>query len=211
MTIKVALAGAGAFGIKHLDGIKNIADVEVVSLISRDLAKTQEVADKYGIAHVTTDLADSLAIKEVDAVILCTPTQMHAAQTKACLEAGKHVQVEIPLCDVLKEGEEVLALQKQTGLVAMCGHTRRFNPSHQYVHKKITAGEFNIQQMDVQTYFFRRTNMNALGQPRSWTDHLLWHHAAHTVDLLLTRRVAPSSKPTPSRARFIRRWASPWT
>jgi 2-hydroxy-4-carboxymuconate semialdehyde hemiacetal dehydrogenase len=183
MTIKVALAGAGAFGIKHLDGIKNIKDVEVVSLISRDLEKTKEVADKYGIKHVTTDLADSLKLKEVDAVILCTPTQMHAAQAKACLEAGKHVQVEIPLCDVLKEGEEVVALQKKKGLVAMCGHTRRFNPSHQYVHNKIQAGEFNIQQMDVQTYFFRRTNTNALGQARSWTDHLLWHHAAHTVDL----------------------------
>ena len=194
MTIKVALAGAGAFGIKHLDGIKNIDGVEVVSLISRDLAKTQEVADKYGIKHMTTDLADSLAIKEVDAVILCTPTQMHAAQTKACLEAGKHVQVEIPLCDVLKEGEEVLALQKQTGLVAMAGHTRRFNPSHQWVHKKITAGEFNIQQMDVQTYFFRRTNMNALGQPRSWTDHLLWHHAAHTVDLFAYQAGSPIVK-----------------
>ena len=183
MTIKVALAGAGAFGIKHLDGIKNIDGVEVVSLISRDLEKTKEVADKYGIAHVTTDLADSLALKEVDAVILCTPTQMHAEQTLACLKAGKHVQVEIPLADSLKGAEEVVALQKQTGLVAMCGHTRRFNPSHQYVNQKITAGEFNIQQMDVQTYFFRRTNTNALGQARSWTDHLLWHHAAHTVDL----------------------------
>ncbi|MEK9952615.1 MAG: Gfo/Idh/MocA family oxidoreductase [Curvibacter sp.] len=177
-----------------MDGIKNIQDVEVVSLISRDLEKTKEVADKYGIRHVTTDLAESLKLKEVDAVILCTPTQMHAAQTKACLEAGKHVQVEIPLCDVLKEGEEVVALQKQKGLVAMCGHTRRFNPSHQYVHKKIQAGEFNIQQMDVQTYFFRRTNMNALGQPRSWTDHLLWHHAAHTVDLFAYQCGSPIVK-----------------
>ncbi|WP_439607518.1 Gfo/Idh/MocA family oxidoreductase [Hydrogenophaga sp.] len=182
-TIKVALAGAGAFGIKHLDGIKNIDGVEVVSLISRDLDKTKEVAAKYGIAHVTTDLADSLALKEVDAVILCTPTQMHAEQTLACLKAGKHVQVEIPLADSLKGAQDVIALQKQTGLVAMCGHTRRFNPSHQYVHNEITAGKFNIQQMDVQTYFFRRTNTNALGQARSWTDHLLWHHAAHTVDL----------------------------
>ncbi|GLS13805.1 Gfo/Idh/MocA family oxidoreductase [Hydrogenophaga electricum] len=194
MTIKVALAGAGAFGIKHLDGIKNIPDVDVISVIGRDLAKTQEVADKYGIQHVTTELADSLAIQALDAVILCTPTQMHAAQTKACLQAGKHVQVEIPLCDVLKEGEEVLALQKQVGKVAMVGHTRRFNPSHQFVHKKITAGEFNIQQMDVQTYFFRRTNMNALGQPRSWTDHLLWHHAAHTVDLFAYQAGSPIVK-----------------
>ncbi|MGL4190611.1 MAG: Gfo/Idh/MocA family oxidoreductase [Sphaerotilus sulfidivorans] len=193
-TIKVALAGAGAFGIKHLDGIRNIDGVEVVSLISRDLEKTREVAAKYGIGHVTTDLADSLAMPEVDAVILCTPTQMHASQTLACLKAGKHVQVEIPLCDVLADGEEAVALAEKSGLVAMCGHTRRFNPSHQYVHKKIEAGEFNIQQMDVQTYFFRRTNMNALGQPRSWTDHLLWHHAAHTVDLFAYQCGSPIVK-----------------
>ena len=192
--IRVALAGAGAFGIKHLDGIKNIDGVEVVSLISRDLDKTREVAAKYGIGHVTTDLADALALPEVDAVILCTPTQMHASQTLACLKAGKHVQVEIPLCDVLAEGEEVVRVAKASGLVAMCGHTRRFNPSHQYVHHKITAGEFNIQQMDVQTYFFRRTNMNALGQPRSWTDHLLWHHAAHTVDLFAYQCGSPIVK-----------------
>lgn len=193
-TIKVALAGAGAFGIKHLDGIKNIADVEVVSLISRDLEKTRETAAQYGIGHVTTDLADSLALKEVDAVILCTPTQMHASQTLACLNAGKHVQVEIPLCDVYREGQQVAQRAKETGLVAMCGHTRRFNPSHQYVHNKIAAGEFNIQQMDVQTYFFRRTNMNALGQARSWTDHLLWHHAAHTVDLFAYQCGSPIVK-----------------
>ena len=193
-TIKVALAGAGAFGIKHLDGIKNIDGVEVVSLISRDLGKTREVADKYGIGHVTTDLADSLALPEVDAVILCTPTQMHASQSIQCLKAGKHVQVEIPLADSWKDADEVVALQKQTGLVAMCGHTRRFNPSHQWVNQKIKAGEFNIQQMDVQTYFFRRTNMNALGQPRSWTDHLLWHHAAHTVDLFAYQCGSPIVK-----------------
>ncbi|PXW91915.1 4-carboxy-2-hydroxymuconate semialdehyde dehydrogenase [Sphaerotilus hippei] len=193
-TIKVALAGAGAFGIKHLDGIKNIDGVEVVSLISRDLEKTKEIAAQYGIGHVTTELADSLALPEVDAVILCTPTQMHASQTLACLKAGKHVQVEIPLCDVLAEGEEVARVARESGLVAMCGHTRRFNPSHQYVHDRITAGEFNIQQMDVQTYFFRRTNMNALGQPRSWTDHLLWHHAAHTVDLFAYQCGSPIVK-----------------
>ena len=181
--IKVALAGAGAFGIKHLDGIKNIDGVEVVSLVSRELDKTREVAAKYGIAHVSTDLAESLAMKEVEAVILCTPTQLHAEQSLACLRAGKHVQVEIPLADSVQGAHEVAALAAKTGLVAMCGHTRRFNPSHQYVKNRIVAGEFNIQQMDVQTYFFRRTNTNALGQARSWTDHLLWHHAAHTVDL----------------------------
>ena len=193
-SIKVALAGAGAFGIKHLDGIKNIDGVEVVSLISRELEKTKEVAAKYGIGHVTTELNDSLALQEVDAVILCTPTQMHADQTLACLRAGKHVQVEIPLADKLKGAQDVVAQAKKSGLVAMCGHTRRFNPSHQHVHNEITAGKFNIQQMDVQTYFFRRTNMNALGQARSWTDHLLWHHAAHTVDLFAYQCGSPIVK-----------------
>ena len=192
--IKVALAGAGAFGIKHLDGIKNIAGVEVVSLVGRELEKTQEVARKYGIAHVSTDLADSLALPEVDAVILCTPTQMHASQTLACLRAGKHVQVEIPLADRWSDAAEVVDVAQQKGLVAMCGHTRRFNPSHQWVHQKIQTGAFNIQQMDVQTYFFRRSNMNALGQPRSWTDHLLWHHAAHTVDLFAYQAGSPIVK-----------------
>ena len=182
-TIKVALAGAGAFGIKHIEAIQNIDGVEVVSLVSRDLGKTREVAAKYGIAHTSIDLADSLARSEVDAVILCTPTQMHAAQTIACLKAGKHVQCEIPLADTLAGAQQVVALQKSSGLVAMAGHTRRFNPSHQWLNQKIKAGEFSIQQLDVQTYFFRRSNINALGQARSWTDHLLWHHAAHTVDL----------------------------
>ena len=193
-TIKLALAGAGAFGIKHLDGIKNIDGVEVVSLIGRELDKTKEVAHQYGIPHVTTDLAASLALPEVDAVILCTPTQMHASQSIACLKAGKHVQVEIPLADSWKDAEEVVRIAKESGKVAMCGHTRRFNPSHQWVHHKIKAGEFNIQQMDVQTYFFRRTNMNALGQARSWTDHLLWHHAAHTVDLFAYQAGSPIVK-----------------
>ena len=192
--IRVALAGAGAFGIKHLDGIKHIAGVEVVSLIGRELDKTREVAAKYGIGHVSTDLTESLALPGLDAVILCTPTQMHAAQTVACLQAGKHVQVEIPLADSLAGAQDVVAWQRKTGLVAMCGHTRRFNPSHQYVNQKIRAGLFNIQQLDVQTYFFRRSNMNALGQARSWTDHLLWHHAAHTVDLFAYQCGSPIVK-----------------
>ncbi|KQM29028.1 MULTISPECIES: Gfo/Idh/MocA family oxidoreductase [unclassified Sphingomonas] len=181
--MKIALAGAGAFGEKHLDGLRNIDGVEVVSLVGRRLEPTQAIAAKYGIGHATTDLAEALEQPGLDAVILCTPTQMHAAQAIQCLDAGKHVQVEIPLCDSLADGEAVLAKANATGLTAMCGHTRRFNPSHQFVHDRIARGEFAVQQMDVQTYFFRRKNMNAKGEPRSWTDHLLWHHAAHTVDL----------------------------
>ena len=181
--MRIALAGAGAFGIKHLDALTAIDGVTVTSVVSRRLEQAQEVADKYGAPHASTELADALERDDVDAVILCTPTQLHAQQSIAAMRAGKHVQVEIPLADSWADALEVDRVQRETGLVCMVGHTRRFNPSHQWVHRRIVAGELSIQQMDVQTYFFRRKNMNALGQPRSWTDHLLWHHAAHTVDL----------------------------
>ncbi|HET9447973.1 MAG TPA: Gfo/Idh/MocA family oxidoreductase [Steroidobacteraceae bacterium] len=180
--MKVVVAGVGAFGQKHLDALNRIDGVEVTAIVGRQLAPTQEVAQKYGIAQATTQLSEALA-SDANAVILCTPTQLHAEQAIQCMKAGKHVQVEIPLADSWKDAESVEQLQRLTGLVCMVGHTRRFNPSHQWLHKRIVAGELKIQQMDVQTFFFRRTNMNALGQPRSWTDHLLWHHAAHTVDL----------------------------
>ena len=181
--MRIVLAGAGAFGIKHLDAIKAIGGIEVASVVGRQLAPTEEVAHKYGVPHATTDLGEALKLPGVDAVILCTPTQMHAAQALQCLAAGKHVQVEIPLADSWQDAQAVADAAQRSGLVCMVGHTRRFNPSHQWIHRRIVAGELAIQQMDVQTYFFRRRNINALGQPRSWTDHLLWHHAAHTVDL----------------------------
>jgi len=181
--MRIALAGAGAFGIRHLDALALIDGVTVTSIVSRRLEQAEEVAEKYGAAHASTNLDDALARHDVDAVILCTPTQLHAPQAIDAMRAGKHVQVEIPLADSWADAQHVDRVQQETGLVCMVGHTRRFNPSHQWIHRRIAAGELSIQQMDVQTYFFRRTNMNALGKPRSWTDHLLWHHAAHTVDL----------------------------
>ena len=181
--MKICLAGQGAFGIKHLEAIQNIPGIEVVTLAGGRPAGTEEVAKKWKIPHWTTDLGESLKQPGVEAVILASPTQVHAAQAIQSMRAGKHVLIEIPIADTLADSEEIQKVAEQTGVIAMGGHVRRFNPSHQYVKKKIEAGQFKIQQMDVQTYFFRRTNMNAAGQPRTWTDHLLWHHACHTVDL----------------------------
>ena len=183
MTINLAVVGLGAFGQKHLDALALIDDINIIYVAHSKMDVAEEVAAKYGAKRAFTDYAELLAQPDLDGVILATPTQMHLAQTLQALEAGKHVQVEIPMADNLAGVRQIVELQAKTGLVAMAGHTRRFNPSHQFVHNKIKAGEFSIQQMDVQTYFFRRSNMNALGKPRSWTDHLLWHHAAHTVDL----------------------------
>jgi 2-hydroxy-4-carboxymuconate semialdehyde hemiacetal dehydrogenase len=181
--MKVCMAGVGAFAIKHLDALARIKGVEVISLVGRREDSTRELAEKRGIPHWTVNYEEALALPELDAVILTTPTQMHAKQGIQAMEAGKHVLIEIPMSDNLQDAKLLVEKQKQTGLVAMVGHTRRFNPSHQWIHKKIRNGDLKVLQMDVQTYFFRRTNTNALGQPRSWTDHLLWHHACHTVDL----------------------------
>jgi len=181
--MRIALAGAGAFGLKHLDGLAAIDGATVTSVVSRRLEQAEQVARKYGVPQASVNLDEVLARDDVDAVILSTPTQLHARQAIAAMRAGKHVQVEIPLADSWADAREVDRVQQETGLTCMVGHTRRFNPSHQWIRRRIAAGELSIQQMDVQTYFFRRTNLNALGEPRSWTDHLLWHHAAHTVDL----------------------------
>ena len=181
--MKVGLAGQGAFGIKHLEAIWNIPGIEVITLSGGSPATTEEVAKKFRIPHWTTDLGESLKQPGLEAVILASPTQMHAKQGVACMRAGKHVQIEIPISDSLADAEMLLKTQKETGVICMGGHTRRFNPSHQWIHKRIAADELKVQQMDVQTFFFRRTNMNAAGKSRSWTDHLLWHHACHTVDL----------------------------
>ena len=181
--MNVALAGQGAFGVKHLEAIRNIAGIKVISLAGGRAETTQAVAEKFQIPHWTTDLAETLEQPGLDAVILASPTQIHRAQAEACMRAGKHVLIEIPVADSLEDVEHLLRVQEETGVTVMAGHVRRFNPSHQYVHNLIAAKQLAIQQMDVQTYFFRRTNTNALGQARSWTDHLLWHHACHTVDL----------------------------
>ncbi|MGV8880811.1 MAG: Gfo/Idh/MocA family oxidoreductase [Rhodoglobus sp.] len=182
--IRVAVVGAaGAFGMKHLDGLKNIEDADVIVVSATSQEKADAVAAQYGVAHAVVGLDAVLERDDVDAVILATPTGLHAAQTQAVLAAGKHVQVEIPLADSAADAEATLSAAEASDRIAMVGHTRRFNPSHQLVHDRVAASTFAVQQMDVQTYFFRRSNTNAKGEPRSWTDHLLWHHAAHTVDL----------------------------
>src|SRR5216684_3379255 len=179
--MKICVAGQGAFGQKHLDALKRIPEVEIASLVGGNQDATAQVARKYGVPHHTGDLSEG--IKHADAVILTTPTKLHFRQGEQVMRAGKHVLVEIPVTDSVEDAEQLVKIAKETGVVAMGGHVRRFNPSHQWIHKRIKKGELKIQQMDVQTYFFRRRNINAAGKPRSWTDHLLWHHAAHTVDL----------------------------
>jgi 2-hydroxy-4-carboxymuconate semialdehyde hemiacetal dehydrogenase len=183
----IVLAGEGAIAARHATALRRMIDagvgVELVGLVGGNPDDTAAFAAEHGIPRHTLDLDEALAWSGVDAVILATPTPLHAAQAIAVMEAGRHVLVEIPMADNLADAEAVVAAQRRTGVTVMAAHTRRFNPSHQWVHQRITAGDLALQHLVVETFFFRRTNTNALGRPRSWTDHLLWHHACHTVDL----------------------------
>ena len=182
--MRICVAGAyGAFGQKHLDALDKIEGIEVTSIMGPTKNKIDALAASRNISHAGTTLEECISRDDVDAVILSTPTQMHANQAIACMEAGKHVLIEIPMADSLEDSMRVVKKHRETGLTCMAGQVRRFNPSHQWIKNKINLGELKLKQMDAQTYFFRRTNTNAKGQPRSWTDHLLWHHACHTVDL----------------------------
>ena len=186
MKIRVGVAGAnGAFGTKHLEALAHIEQAEITAVMATSMEKANGAADQFDVPHRFDDFDNLVACPEVDAIILATPTQMHAEQGHKVMDAGKHVLIEIPMSDSLHDAETLVAKQTATGVTAMAGHVRRFNPSHQWVHNEIEAGRLNIQQMDAQTYFFRRTNMNAKGEARSWTDHLLWHHACHTIDLFM--------------------------
>jgi 2-hydroxy-4-carboxymuconate semialdehyde hemiacetal dehydrogenase len=183
--VRIAVVGEGAFGAKQLESLAAVEGARVVRLAGADAGATEALAARFGVPSWSLGLEVCLATDEIDALVLATPTPLHAAQAIQCLEAGKAVQVEIPMADNLADAERLAQVAARAGRVAMAGHTRRFNPSHQWIRRSLAEGRLTLRQMDVQAHFLRRTNTNALGHPRSWTDHLLWHHAAHTVDLFM--------------------------
>lgn len=182
--MKVVLAGEGAIARRHLAAVSRIDGVDITSLAGGDAVDTEALARTHGIGHWSLDLDECLTQSGIEAVILATPTPLHATQAAQVLQSGKHVLVEIPMADNLADAEALTQLAADFGsLVSMVCHTRRFNPSHQWIRDRLVAGELQLQHLVAETFFFRRTNINALGKPRDWTDHLLWHHACHTVDL----------------------------
>jgi 2-hydroxy-4-carboxymuconate semialdehyde hemiacetal dehydrogenase len=181
--MKICLAGTGAMGVIHAKALKKIDGVEIVSVNSRTEASGTAFAAEWGIPHTSTNLEACIDQPGVDAVILTTPSEMHADQTVLALSKGKHVQVEIPMSLNLPDAKRMVDAAKASGKVCMVTHTRRFSSPHREVRKRIQDGSFHLHHMVVETYFFRRENTNMHGQPRSWVDNLLWHHGCHSVDL----------------------------
>jgi 2-hydroxy-4-carboxymuconate semialdehyde hemiacetal dehydrogenase len=181
--MKICLAGTGAMAETHVKALARIEGVEVVSACSRTKEGGEAFAAKWNIPFHSTSLEACIDRPAVDAVILTTPSQLHAEQTLLALARGKHVQVEIPMSLNLADARRVLDAARKAGRVCMVTHTRRFSSPHREIRRRIREGAFHLHHLVVETYFFRRTNLNMLGQPRSWVDNLLWHHGCHSVDL----------------------------
>ena len=181
--MKICLAGTGAMGVIHMKALAKIAGVEVVSVNSRTDESGKAFAAEWGIPHHSTSLEESIDRPDVDAVILTTPSSMHADQTVMALGKGKHVQVEIPMSLSLPDAERMVQATTQSGKISMVTHTRRFSSPHREIRRRVQEGTFHLHHMVVETYFFRRENTNMHGQARSWVDNLLWHHGCHSVDL----------------------------
>lgn len=181
--MKICLAGTGAMGEIHAKALAKIDDVEIVSIAARTEEGAKEFAAKWKIPFASSNLEACIDRPGVDAVILTTPSDQHCSQTLMALAKGKHVQVEIPMALNLADSQKMLEASKSAGKTLMITHTRRFAAPHREIRKRIQEGTFHLHHMVVETYFFRRTNLNMHGQPRSWVDNLLWHHGCHSVDL----------------------------
>ncbi len=181
--MKICLAGTGAMGEIHAKALAAIEGVEIASIAARTDGSAQEFAAKWKIPFGSANLEECIDRPGVDAVILTTPIDQHCDQTLLALSKGKHVQVEIPMALNLADSQKMLDAQKRAGKVLMVTHTRRFANPHREIRRHIQDGSFHLHHMVVETYFFRRTNLNMHGQPRSWVDNLLWHHGCHSVDL----------------------------
>lgn len=182
-SMKICLAGEGAMGETHMKVLSALPDVEVVTLAGGLAEDTAALARKWRIPHFSTDLEACLRQPGVEAVLLATPSPLHVAHVEMALRLGKHVLVEIPMALSFADSEHLARLEEQTGLVCMVCHTRRFNPPHAELRRRIAAGEFHLHHLIAEHYFFRRTDLNMFGKPRTWRDNLLWHHACHSVDL----------------------------
>src|SRR5438309_1224195 len=167
----------------HMKALRKIDDVEVVAIMGRTEESGEKFAAAWNIPFHSTILERCLDRPGVDAVILTTPSEQHADQTVLALGRGKHVQVEIPMSLSLSDSRRMVEAAKHSGRTCMVTHTRRFSSPHREIRRRIQNGSFHLHHMVVETYFFRRENLNMHGQPRSWVDNLLWHHGCHSVDL----------------------------
>lgn len=183
-SVNLAIVGYGQIALSHTRIFK--AEGHALRwLIGRVPERTAAFAQEHAFDHHSTNLDDALADPVVDAVVLCTPSEQHAAQTRQCLAAGKHTLVEIPLAMTFAEGQELAEQARAAGRTVMVAHTQRYYPPMRRAHELVTSGALTLHSTIARYMFLRRENVGANGYRRSWTDNLLWHHGCHATDMAL--------------------------
>jgi len=184
--VRIGIVGEGAIADVHMQSLSCMVGIKVVAVVYGDAMAGNAFAAKWNIATATSDLDAILGRGDIDAVIIASPSGLHPEHATKALKAGKHVLLEIPMGLDLAACEALAELcDKRPAQVAMACHTRRFSPAHRHLKARIDEGSFVLHHLVAETYFFRRSNLNMHGKPRSWVDNLLWHHACHTIDLFI--------------------------
>jgi len=184
--LSCAVVGYGGIAEFHAEALKQIEGVELRTLMGRRAEPAKDFADRHGFGKTTTSLEEALADDGLDAVVLTSPSALHVEQVLACLDAGKHVLVEIPLAVSLAGAQRVAERARQVGRQVMVAHTRRFDETGRFIKQFIEAGETGqVYQHQSYSFWFRHENVGWTGYQRSWVDDVLFHHGCHLVDFSL--------------------------
>lgn len=140
-TVKIGVIGAGGISNAHMGGYKNTPGVEVIAVADIVPGKAKSWAERYGVKHYFEDHKKLLEIDEIEAVSVCTYNRGHKQPTVDALKAGKHVLVEKPMSDKLKDAYEMLKTVQQTKKILMCGIHSRYSPTVQAAKKIVESGE----------------------------------------------------------------------
>lgn len=176
MKLRVAIIGDGAVAAIHARQLAAQSGVALSAVCGVDGEKTAAFAQTHGIPQCVSDLREAITL--ADAAIICSPSPLHFAQARICLEAGLHTLVELPPCDNANEAELLFTLAQTRERALMCAHTSRFLAPFVQAGQRLKADALGaIRQINYTRHIAPRL--------RDWTDDALLHHAAHPLDLLL--------------------------
>ena len=181
--MNLCVIGYGMMGVWHSEALAE----EEHFVVGRRPEATAEFAERYGYRRWSVDLEDALADPAVDpavdAVIVASPSELHADMALRCLAHGKPTLVEIPIAMSYAASERVVAEAEGRELTLGVVHPMRFRKERAPLRGQLARGEEHIRHIHGRFFIHRLKNVGATGYHRSWIDNLLWHHTTHLLDL----------------------------
>ena len=140
--LKIGVIGAGRIGKVHAATlVQNVPQASVIAIADVNIESARELASKFGIGMVTDNYKDILANPEIDAVIICSPTDTHARYIIESAKAGKQIFCEKPVDLTLEAIQEAIDEVKKAGVKLMVGFNRRFDPNFMKIHEMVKDGK----------------------------------------------------------------------